>query len=150
MKIQTPARKFHVPVLKQAIITGVLAPHSMDVTVNNLQDISFFGVATDASNHGATKLFPVVIQYFDYQNGGIQSKIIDLQAAKNETSETVFSLLTNVLNEKHILSKCVAFCGDNCNTNFGGIKRKGCNNVFSKLKSTVSSNLIGVGYSKTR
>ena len=40
--------------------------------------------------------------------------------------------------------KCIFFTGDNCNTNFGGIRRRRGNNVFTHLKSEVPA-LVGVG-----
>ena len=39
----------------------------------------------------------------------------------------------------------MAFCGDNCNTNFGGLERIGSNNVFSKLTEKLKLNVHGVG-----
>jgi hypothetical protein len=48
--------------------------------------------------------------------------------------------------KKHQLSiKCVAFCGDNCYTNFGGVQRNGCNNVFHHLKDMMNPKIVGVG-----
>jgi len=56
-----------------AIVNSVLAPHAVQEVINSLQDIPFCGVSTDASNHGAVKIFPILIQYFDYENGGLQT-----------------------------------------------------------------------------
>jgi hypothetical protein len=33
-------------------------------------------------------VFPVVIQYFDWKNGGLQSKLIEVQQQSNEAAET--------------------------------------------------------------
>jgi hypothetical protein len=41
--------------------------------------VSWCGIATYASSHNAVKAFPVVIQYFDWKNGGLQSKLIEVQ-----------------------------------------------------------------------
>jgi len=35
--------------------------------------VTYCGVATDGSSHSAVKVFPVVIQYFDWKDGGVQS-----------------------------------------------------------------------------
>ena len=43
------------------------------------------------------------------------------------------------------MEKCVAFGGDNTNTNFGGRLRKGTNNVFSKFKESMNESMEGVG-----
>ena len=37
-------------------------------------DIDFCGVATDGSNHGSVKLFPVVIQHSNWKNDGLMFK----------------------------------------------------------------------------
>ncbi|KAL4127157.1 hypothetical protein QTP88_011355 [Uroleucon formosanum] len=129
----------------EAIVNNVLAPHSLKVMIECLKCIPFISIATDASNHGNTKMFPVLIQYYDYLNGGINIKLIDLENTKNETSDTVSELLLESLNKNNIKSKCVAFVGDNTNTNFGGINCKSGQNIFSKLKSSVNKNLLGIG-----
>ena len=36
----------------------------------------YFEVAIDSSNQKSTKLFPIVIQFFDWKNGGLQSKLL--------------------------------------------------------------------------
>lgn len=51
------------------------------------------------------------------------------------------------LREHDLLSKCIAFSGDNCNTNFGGSTRSGTNNVFYKLKNRLNPNIVGMGCS---
>ncbi|KAL4101263.1 hypothetical protein QTP88_021283 [Uroleucon formosanum] len=131
----------------EAIVNNVLAPHSLKVMIECLKCIPFISIATDASNHGNTKMFPVLIQYYDYLNGGINIKLIDLKNTKNETSDTVRTreLLLESLNKNNIKSKCVTFVGDNTNTNFGGINCKSGQNIFSKLKSSVNKNLLGIG-----
>jgi hypothetical protein len=43
-------------------------------------------------------------------------------------------------------NEIVAFCGENCNTNFGGAARKGTNSVFAKLPtSDLKMNIRGTG-----
>lgn len=44
-----------------------------------------------------------------------------------------------------LLSKCIAFSRDNCNTNFGGVERRGTNNVFYRLQQHIRKPIIGVG-----
>lgn len=55
----------------EAVVNSVLAPHSVKELIKSLQGIPFCGVSTDASNHGAVKVFPLMIQYFDYENDGL-------------------------------------------------------------------------------
>ena len=39
----------------------------------------------------------------------------------------------------------IRFCADNCNTNFGGVNRRGHNNVFYKVKDNIKRDLVGIG-----
>jgi hypothetical protein len=39
----------------------------------------------------------------------------------------------------------IAISGDNTNTNFGGLKWKGTNNVFCKIKEDLNRGVIGLG-----
>lgn len=130
-----------------AIATGVLSPLSVEELKSDLQDVPFISVATDASNHGSTKLFPLIIQYFDVKKNGITTKVLEIEITKNETSDTITELIITQLRQHDLLSKCIAFAGDNCNTNFGGIERYGTNNVFHKLKENLNPNMVGVGCS---
>ncbi|KAL4121965.1 hypothetical protein QTP88_014381 [Uroleucon formosanum] len=45
----------------EAIVNNVLAPHSLKVMIECLKCIYFISIATDASNHGNKKMFPVLI-----------------------------------------------------------------------------------------
>ncbi|CAH0561716.1 unnamed protein product [Brassicogethes aeneus] len=117
----------------EAIVNGVLGPSTIKAITNQISGISFIGVSTDASNHNAIKMFPILIQYFDFKKGGIQIKLIDICSSNNETSETVTDLLYSVLEKLELTTKCISFSGDNCNTNFGGINRTSQNNIFSRL-----------------
>lgn len=85
---------------------------------NDLQNIPFISAATDASNCGSEKLFPLVVQYFDVRNEGFTTKLLEVETTVNETSETISELIINQLRKHDLLSKCVAFGEDNCNTNF--------------------------------
>jgi hypothetical protein len=40
--------------------------------------VSYCGIATDASNHSAMKVFTAVIHYRDWENGGLQYKLIEV------------------------------------------------------------------------
>jgi hypothetical protein len=48
----------------EAIVKNFLAPRSVGMTVQDLNEISCSGVYADGSSHGSLKLVPVVIQYF--------------------------------------------------------------------------------------
>lgn len=131
----------------EAIVNSVLAPHSVDVVEKALSHIRYCGVSTDGSNHGSVKLFPILLQYFDWKNGGLQSKLVDVHSTPNETADIISGCVKDSLDKHHLFQKCIAFAGDNCNTNFGGLRRgaKG-RNVFGKLKKMKSGGtLVGIG-----
>jgi len=129
----------------EAIINDVTGPHTVAELVKSLNDINCIGIATDASNHGAEKLFPIIIQYFDWKAGAIQTMLLELDSTPNDTSETISKYLTEALEKYGLSSKCVAFAGDNANVNFGGINREEGRNVFSQLKTKLKKPLVGLG-----
>ena len=47
----------------EKVVTGILPQYSIDVVLKSFQenDIAYFGVATDGSNHNELKLFPIII-----------------------------------------------------------------------------------------
>ena len=63
--------------------------------------VSYCGVATDSSSHNAVKVFPVVIQYFDWKNGSLQSKLIEVHQQSNEAAETVVQYIKGTA-ENHV------------------------------------------------
>ena len=131
----------------EAIVNSVLAPHSVEMVVQALSNVRYCGVATDGSNHGSVKLFPILIQYFDWKHGGLQSKLVDVHSTADETAATISKCIKDSLDRHNLLEKCIAFAGDNCNTNFGGVRRAaGGKNVFANLKKMKNSGtLVGVG-----
>lgn len=54
-------------------------------------------------------------------------------------------MIIGVLSEFNLKEKYIAFTGDNCNTNFRGINRKGKQNVFLKIKEQLAESLIEKG-----
>lgn len=128
----------------ESIINGVISPYSLAIILKNLENVPFLGLCTDGSNHGNTKLFPIVIQYFDMPDG-IKVRLLDFTNQKDETSATISNMIKDVLNQHNLTSKLVAIVADNTNTNFGGVNRKGEKNVYKILKDSVNAELLGVG-----
>ena len=63
----------------------------------------------------------------------------------NECAVTIATEIKKTLPEKGLLEKCVSFTGDNCNKNFGGLRRiETGKNVFAHLKKDKPS-LVGIG-----
>lgn len=131
-----------------AIINGVLSNHSVELVLQDLGKIPFFSIGTDSSNHGSLKMFPLIVQFFDPDEGGIVVKLLNIKETKDETSQTIATMIANELDkhdEQNLKKKLIAFGGDNINTNFGGLNRKEGNNVFTHLKNEVNENLVGIG-----
>lgn len=53
----------------------------------------------------------------------------------------------SIIKKHEIENKVVAFYGDNCNTNFGGVNRRGIKNVYSRLKEALRINMKDIGCS---
>jgi hypothetical protein len=99
----------------------------------------------DTSNHKRLKLVPVLVQYF-IPRKGVQTKAIEFHNLKDETTDFLTTYIMDVLNKYKLSNKIVAFCGDNCSTNFAGAARKGTNNVFAKLTTNnLKMNIRGIG-----
>nr|XP_028566005.1 uncharacterized protein LOC114586556 isoform X1 [Podarcis muralis] len=132
----------------EAIVNSVLAPDCLENVLKSIEEneVDFCGVSTGGSDHGSVKVFPIVIRYFDWKSGGLQSKIIEMQSQPNESADTISSYVKETLDSKGLLNKCIAFTGDNCNTMFGGMPwdSEG-RDVFAKLKNELDNKtLIGV------
>lgn len=54
-------------------------------------------------------------------------------------------MLFNVNGRFDLRNKIAALCADNTNTNFGGCKRQGKNNVWRKLENILQRELVGIG-----
>lgn len=132
----------------EAIVNGVLSGHSIETILQDLKNIPFFSIGTDSSNHGSLKMFPLIVQFFDPDKGGIVVRLLNVKETKNETSETIATMITEELDKhdgQNLRKKLIALGGDNINTNFGGLKRKEGNNVFTHLRKEVNEHLVGIG-----
>lgn len=127
-----------------AITKKVLYPYFKSKLENVISKVNYLSIMSDASNHNATKLFPLMIQYFD-ADVGIETKILNLAALPGETSDIINNNIMEVLRKHDICQKVVALTADNTNTNFGGLKRRGEVNVFTKLKTSLDKNIFGLG-----
>lgn len=99
-----------------------------------------FSLSTDDNNHGNIKLFPILIQYFDW-------KFYNRTQTPNETTKTISSYIIETLLNYNLFSKCWAFSGDNTNINFGGINTKPSTNVFILFKRHMKKDLVAIGCS---
>ncbi|CAH0563076.1 unnamed protein product [Brassicogethes aeneus] len=128
----------------EAIIKKVIAPLAVSELAADLESAHYISIFSDASNHKEIKLFPTLIRYFN-RNTGVNVKILDFISLPGETSEMIFNSIVKILTNHKLKNKLVAYCADNANTNFGGVSRKGENNIFNRLKNELNQDLIGVG-----
>lgn len=87
---------------------------------------------------------PLVVRYY-HAAKGVKVKVLELVNLGGETSELLFSYVLEVLQKSDLLKKVIAISADNTNTNFGGKKRKGQNNLYFKMQENTVNNLIGIG-----
>lgn len=141
------AKKYSSAATKSTrMITKVLAPNSIVTTIDEIEKCHFYSISSDASNHKAEKIFPLIIQYFTIT--GIKVKLLKIGNLKGETSDIIAGFCCETLNDLKLdFKKCVAFGGDNANVNFGGRMRQGTNNVITKLKTVFGTEIEGIGCS---
>lgn len=126
-------KNFHSARTKmEAIVKNIIAPVGETIVKEDLLNCNYVTSTTDASNHGNTKLMPVMVRYFK-PTEGVRVKMLEFTSVPNETSDTISSLLISTAEQNNIAEKVAGFGGDNCNTNFGSVERSGENNVYHKL-----------------
>jgi hypothetical protein len=82
----------------EAIATGVLAPTSVDdssgILHRNMIEIEaedptpYFSIASDASNHGTSKMFPVAIKFWTPQDG-MHNRVLDFYSDSEESAGSI-------------------------------------------------------------
>ncbi|GFW24697.1 uncharacterized protein TNCV_2405601 [Trichonephila clavipes] len=102
-----------------ALVNQVLFPYSMELVQEDLKNDVPFSVATDASNKGNRKFFPVAIQYFSPKSG-ICHKIMDFYEDSFEDSTSIKERLCEVMDKSRLpWSRVTAYGADNASVNFG-------------------------------
>jgi hAT family C-terminal dimerisation region len=120
-----------------AIVNNVLYPYSLELVLDDLQNGLPFSVATDATNKGNRKVYPVVVQYFTASEG-MCYKILDFYEDSFEDSASIKSQLCRVLHEKGLSwSNVTAYGADNASVNYGVN-----NSVYQKLVEQENENII--------
>jgi hypothetical protein len=82
------------------------------------------------------------VRYF-LPNYGIQDKIIDFISLPDEITDLQCAMLKEVSDKFALQNKIVALYADN--TDSGGCKRLGNNNVWRKLETELKRRIIGIG-----
>ena len=121
----------------EALVKNVLAPFALEQILNTVRPAHKhlpFSIATDASNKGAIKLFPIAIRFFDVENDEepIVDALIDFRSQWGEKSDEVVELLLAAIKSTDLdLNFLTAFSADNAPVNFG----TGEENVYRKMKN---------------
>lgn len=126
------------------IVVNVICPYIVDNTLKELSFANYVSVLVDGSNHKAIKLVPVVVRYF-LPHVGVKNKILEFSNLPGETSDLITSKIIDVVTKFGLKQKIVALSADNTNTNFGGLNRKGKNNVHTKLQTELKKDILGLG-----
>lgn len=130
-----------------AIVTNVLAPWSTDELKHDLEHVNFVALSIDASNHGHVKLLPIMVRYFKVQeeSTSVETKLLDFVELKGETAELISEEVIKIIQKFHLENKVVAISADNTNTNFGGLRRQGRENVHTKVRRALQREVLGLG-----
>ena len=79
----------------------------------------YFSVATDASNKGNRKMFPVCLRYFN-QDDGVQSKLLDFYEDSDESASGIHNAIIECLTKYELKTACItSYAADNANVNYG-------------------------------
>lgn len=121
------------------IAENCLASASISLVIRDLENNHKYSIATDASNKGNIKTFPLVLRYFD-KNKGVQTKLLSFFNLESEKSVDISSALIKELNKHKIhLRDATAFSADNASVNFGKHQ-----SVFTELKK-FNENMLPMG-----
>jgi hypothetical protein len=114
----------------EAIVTGVLAPASVDdslgilhrnmIEIEEEEDLTpYFSIASDASNHGSSKMFPVAITFWTPQDD-MHNRVLDFYSDSEESAGSTANQLTSRLEKMDLsIQKVSAFSADNASVDYG-------------------------------
>lgn len=115
-----------------------MAPYALEIILKVVKHLPF-SIATDASNKGNKKLFPIVIRYFnvnDYEQPIVHA-LIEFKQIWGETAEDIFNIIQSTINHAELdIKNITSFGADNAPVNF-----ECSSSVFTKLQAN-NKNLI--------
>ena len=126
------------------MLTNYIVPMISAKLHPELNKANFVSASITTSNRKDIKIAPLVVCYF-VPDVGVKVKLLEFKSLRGKTAPILSKYRVLVLEQNDVKEKLEGFCADNCYTNFGGLKRRGQNNVFFKLKENIGRNLIGVG-----
>lgn len=114
------ATNTHLGRTKASLIAfNVLGPMSIESTLCELSKGVFFGISTDASNHGSAKLFPILLRYY-IPSKGVKLFLLDFFEDPDETANAIYANLKNRIEQAGLsLNNMSCYSADNASVNFG-------------------------------
>lgn len=95
------------------------APFALDHGVDPLDSVPYCGVGLGAGEAGTP--FPIQIRYFDWKRGGVQSRVIGVEAPLGELAPSATALAREALENHGLRQRCVAVVGESLNAMLGGL-----------------------------
>jgi hypothetical protein len=74
-----------------------------------------------------------------------KNKLLTFVNISGETADRISRHVMKAIANYDSETKVVGLSADNTNTNFGGLLRRGKENVLTKIRSQLNRNIIGVG-----
>jgi hypothetical protein len=113
----------------EAVVTGVFATASVDDSLGilhrNMTEIKeedltpYFWIASDASNYGSSRMFPVAIHFLRPQDD-MQNRVLDFYSDSEESAGAIANQLTSRLEKMDLsIQKVLAFSADKASVNYG-------------------------------
>jgi len=122
----------------ESLAENVLSPMSIETHLKAIEGKKF-SIATDASNKGNIKLFPIGIQYFDVKTG-IKNFVLDFYDDPNEKSEDIYNRLKTAMKDNNLsVENLIGFTGDNASVNYG-IHHSVYRNLKEEIPSLIKAN----------
>jgi hypothetical protein len=138
-------RKFTCAQTKcKAVVVNVLSPYAKSQILEDIKNIKYCCSTIGASNHTDLKIVPIIVRYF-IPNKGTATEISEFSSLPGETYDLLVDHILEATQKHDTADKIIGISADNTNKNFGGLKRKGKNNVFTKLQEKLHRKIIGVG-----
>jgi hypothetical protein len=85
-------------------VQNILAPDSVEELLSGLKDWTFFSVASDASNKGNIKCYPVVVKYF-FQKTGVKEGLLSFCKEFDEISISFIYIPSKIMQYPSFLCK---------------------------------------------
>ncbi|KAM6225612.1 uncharacterized protein M6G45_017781 [Spheniscus humboldti] len=103
----------------EARLDEALAPFALDHGVDLLDSVPYCGVALGAGEAGTP--FPIQIRYFGWKRGGVQSRVIGVEAPLGELAPSATALAWEALESHGLWQQCVAIVGESPSAMLGGL-----------------------------